>query len=230
MMILRRSRIVLLVALFAMGAAAQPGNPTAQPELHALAQTIDRHYNSLGSLQAGFTEIYSSNGQQRAESGTLRLKRPGKMRWDYQQPRVKLFLSDGKTAWFYVPGEQQARKASVKTLDDLRSPLRYLLGKTKLEKEFEGLAFAPDVKPLEPGDIVLRGIPRAMADTVEHVILEVSPAGQIRRLVIYSVDGSTTEFRFSNLLENTAIADSIFRFTPPPGVETVQASDLASQQ
>ena len=77
---------------------------------------------------------------------------------------------------------------------------------------------------------MLRGIPRAMADTVEHVILEVSPAGQIRRLVIYSVDGSTTEFRFSNLLENTAIADSIFHFAPPPGVETVQASDLASQQ
>jgi outer membrane lipoprotein carrier protein len=219
--------LVLIALLCACSPAQQPATPDA---LKNATQTIDHYYNSLQSLKADFTEIYSSNGQQRTESGTLLLKKPGKMRWDYKQPREKLFLSDGKTAWFYVPGEQQARKAPVSSLDDLRSPLRYLLGKTKLQKEFDALAFAPDVQPLTAGDVVLRGNPRELADRVEHVIIEASPSGQIRRLVIYSLDGSTTEFRFSNAAENVAVADSTFRFSPPPGVETIQATDLGTQQ
>ncbi len=68
----------------------------------------------------------------------LWLKRPGKMLWDYREPQPKVFVTDGKWAWFYVPGERQARKAAVKKLDDLRSPLRYLLGKTKLERNLRG--------------------------------------------------------------------------------------------
>ena len=216
---------VLLIVLGFASAAQSDGD-----QVSAIAKKIDSYYNSLASLKADFTEIYSSNGQQRSESGTLLLKKPGKMRWDYKQPREKLFLSDGKTAWFYVPGEQQARKAPVSKLDDLRSPLRYLLGKTKLQKEFDGLAVAGDVPPLTPGGIVLRGVPRDLADRVERVFLEASPDGQIRRLIIYSLDGSSTEFRFSNLAENTAIADSTFHFSPPPGVETIQATDLATQQ
>src|SRR5437660_620217 len=89
----------------------------APPDLKAITAAVDRHYNSLETFRANFTEIYSGNGVSRNESGTLTLKRPGKMRWDYVQPQPKLFLSDGKTAYFYVPGERQARKTSVKKLD-----------------------------------------------------------------------------------------------------------------
>src|SRR5205814_2103177 len=202
----------------------------AANSVHEIAKRVDQRYNDLQSFRADFTESYRGNGIDRSESGTLYLKRPGKMRWEYADPRPKLFLSDGKTAWFYVPGEQQARKAPVNKLDDLRSPLRYLLGKTKLEKEFDGLALAPDLPPLEPGDIVLRGRPKGMEDRIDHVVLDVSAEGQIRQIVIVEVDGSTTEFRFRNITENSAISDRQFRFTPPPGVETIQISDLAGQQ
>ena len=205
-------------------------NAFAANSIHEIAEKTDQRYNNLQSLRADFTESYRGNGIDRSESGTLYLKRPGKMRWEYAEPRPKLFLSDGKTAWFYVPGEQQARKAPGSKLDDLRSPLRYLLGKTKLEKEFDNLALAPDIQPLEPGDTVLRGRPKGMEDRVDHVLFDVSAEGQIRQIVIIEVDGSTTEFRFRNITENSAISDRQFRFTPPPGVETIQASDIAGQQ
>ena len=107
---------------------------------------MDQHYDHMRTLEAQFTETYTGADITRTESGTLLLKKPGRMRWDYDQPRPKLFLTDGSMAWFYVPGEQQARRTPVKQLDDLRSPLRYLLGKTKLEKELDGLSLAPDVK------------------------------------------------------------------------------------
>src|SRR6476620_3019291 len=119
------------------------------PDVHKVADAVDAHYNHLQSLQSEFSETYRGNGNERAESGTLWLKKPGKMRWEYRSPREKLFLSDGKDAWFYVPGDRQVRKTPVRKLDDLRSPLGFLLGKTKLEKELQGLGFAPDIAPMD---------------------------------------------------------------------------------
>jgi outer membrane lipoprotein carrier protein len=162
----------------------------------------------------------------RTESGTLLLKKPGRMRWDYDSPSSKLFLTDGSAAWFYVPGERQARKTPVKQLEDLRSPLRYLLGKTKLEKELEGLSVAADVQPLNPGDVVLRGVPKGMRERVAQTLLEVTPDGLISRIVVEELDGSVTEFRFLQQRANVQIRDQQFHFIPPPGVEVVAGTEF----
>ena len=192
------------------------------PDVHTVAQAVDNHYNHLKTLQADFTETYRGNGMERMESGTLWLKKPGKMRWEYRSPKEKLFLSDGQNAWFYVPGDRQARKTPVRKLDDLRSPLGFLLGKAKLEKELQGLSRAPDLTPANPGGVVLRGVPKALAGRVNFVVLEITSGNWIRRIVIEEMDGSSTEFVFQNPKENVEIVDQRFRFTPPAGVETVQ--------
>ncbi len=214
--------LVRLILILFVGSLA-----LAQQDVHAIADGVDRRYNNMQSLEAQFTETYRGAGMARNESGTLWLKRPGKMRWDYREPRPKLFISDGKTAWFYVPGDQQVRKASVKKLDDLRSPLRYLLGKTKLEKEFSGLSLAPDVKPTDATDVVLRGVPKGMEDRVSQVLLEITPDYQIRTITIDEADGSTTQFRLLEQKQNVSLTDSRFHFTPPPGVETVEATEIS---
>ena len=77
--------------------------------VHDIARAVDEHYNHLRSLEGEFTETYSGNGAQREESGTLWLKKPRKMRWEYRSPKEKLFVSDGQSVWFYVPAERQAR-------------------------------------------------------------------------------------------------------------------------
>ena len=191
-----------------------------------IAKRVDERYNSINTLAADFTESYKGAGISRTESGTLWLKHPGKMRWEYQEPGPKLFVTDGKNAFFYVPGDHQARRAPVKKLDDLRSPLRYLLGKTKLNKEFTNLSPAPDVEPTVPGDVVLRGIPKGLEDRVSSVLLEVSLQGEIRRIVLQEMDGAVTEFRFSNQRQNVPVPDERFHFTPPPGVELVEVPEM----
>jgi outer membrane lipoprotein carrier protein len=217
----------LLLASLCLTLAPMAGGAQQQGEIKTLANAVDQHYNQLKSLKSLFTEIYQAPGISRTESGTLWLKKPGRMRWEYKQPTEKLFLADSHTAYFYVPGERQARKTSIKNLDDIRSPLRYLLGKTKLEKELSGLSLAPDVFPLQPGDAVLRGVPKSMADRISEVVLEISPAHQIVRIRILEVDGTTTDFRFTSIEENVPVQDSLFRFTPPPGVETIQDDRVA---
>jgi outer membrane lipoprotein carrier protein len=191
------------------------------PDVRAIAQAVDNHYNHLQTLQAEVTETYRGAGIERTESGSLWLKKPGKMRWEYRSPKEKLFLSDGKDAWFYLPGDRQVRRTSVKKLDDLRSPLGFLLGRTRLEKELDGLSVASDVAPMTAGNTVLRGVPKAMADRVNEVVLEVTPDYRIARIQFEEADESVTEYRFSQQEENGAIADQRFRFAPPPGVEIV---------
>ena len=198
----------------------------AQTNVHALADKVDRRYNAMHTLQAEFVETYTGAGMSRTESGTLVLKKPGQMRWDYDQPHSKLFVTDGHTAWFYVPGERQARRTSIKQLDDLRSPLRYLLGKTKLEKELDGLSLAADQKPMNTGDLVLRGVPKGMRDRVEQTLVEVAPDGLIVRIVVEELDGSQTEFRFHQQKENVQVPDQQFHFVPPPGVEVVAGTEF----
>jgi outer membrane lipoprotein carrier protein len=198
----------------------------ASVNVDEIAKKVDERYNSTNSLAADFTESYTGAGISRTESGTLWLKHPGKMRWEYSEPGPKLFVTDGKNAFFYVPGDHQARRALVKKLDDLRSPLRYLLGKTKLNKEFTNLALASDINPVIPGDVVLRGIPKGMEDRVASVLLEVSLQGEIRRIVLTEVDGAVTEFRFSNQRPNVPVPDDRFRFTPPAGVEVVEVPEM----
>jgi outer membrane lipoprotein carrier protein len=218
-MMIKFAAAVLLVAVSPLsGAKAQ--------NVHAIAAAVDEHYNHLRTLQAEFVEVYRGLGMERTESGTVwlakaGLKKPGKMRWEYRSPREKLFVSDGKDAWFYVPDDRQARKTDARKLDDIRSPLAFLLGKSKLEKELQALSLAPDVAPVTAGDVVLRGVPLALADRVSEILLELTPEHRIARIVINEVDGAATEYRFSDQKENVAIPEGRFQFNPPPGTETV---------
>jgi len=194
----------------------------ALPSVGSVARQVDDHYNHLQSLMADFTEIYQGSGMDRTESGTLWLKKPGKMRWEYRSPEEKLFVDDGHNGWLYLPAEKQVRKSSMKKLDDLRSPLAFLLGKTKLEKELAGLSFAPDIKTWHADDVILRGIPRGLEDTLRQVIVEVTPERAIARILLYGTDDSITEYRFSNQKENIPVADAQFRFTPAAGTEVIE--------
>jgi outer membrane lipoprotein-sorting protein len=65
-----------------------------------------------------------------------------------------------------------------------------------------------------------------MKDRISEVVLEVSSSHQIHRIVIHGVDSTITDFRFSQIEENVPVQDSLFRFTPPPGVDTIEDSPV----
>ncbi|MBO0912052.1 MAG: outer membrane lipoprotein carrier protein LolA, partial [Acidobacteria bacterium] len=134
-----------------------------------------------------------------------------------------LFVADGHDGWLYLPQEKQVRKSSMKDLSDLRSPIAFLLGRTKLERELSGLAFVPEIEAWHPEDAVLRGVPRGMEDRVRDVVLEITPDDHIARILIHGVDDSVTEYRFANLKENVRVPESLFRFTPAEGAEVIES-------
>lgn len=186
------------------------------PPVNAILTRIDDHYNRLHSLAAGYTEHYAGMGLDRTESGTLLLKKPGRMRWNYTAPVGKVFILDGRFAWFYTPGDSQATRIPAKDLDDMRSPLRFLLGHTHLQNELKDLSVTTDGAGYR-----VSGIPRAMAQRVKLLTLCVTSQGAIESMRAEEIDGTVTEFSFRELREDVSIQDSTFRFTPPSGVATV---------
>jgi outer membrane lipoprotein carrier protein len=177
---------------------------------------VDDHYNHLSSLRAHYVEHYSGMGMDRSEEGTLLLKKPGRMRWSYAAPVGKVFVLDGKFAWFYTPGDAQATRVPAKELDDLRSPLRFLLGHTQLKKELDELTVA-----VAGSGFRISGVPKGMAQRVKLLTLGVTAAGAIETMRLEETDGAVTEFAFSDMQENVQVKDSDFVFTPPDGVAVV---------
>ncbi len=212
-------RLILAASLHAVCLSGQQDPHPAKDSRVALAQRVDQHYNHLHSLKAGFTESYTGLGMHRSESGTLLLLKPGRMRWDYASPAGKLFVLDGKYAWFYTRGDAQVQRIPAKQLDDLRSPLRFLLGHTQIQKELNHLTLAPAPN----GDFTLTGQPQGEEKRVPRISLTVTSAGAITAIEIEEADGAITRFTFSAEEPNAAIPSDTFHFTPPAGVPVIDA-------
>ena len=204
----------LIAAAILFGLPAMPASAQQAPA--DLVKRVDDHYNHLRTLRARYSEHYTGMGLDRTETGTLTLRKPGLMRWSYDKPAGKVFVLDGKFGWFYTPGEPQVSRTPAKQIDDLRSPLQFLLGHTKLQKELEHLTVAP-----EGANFRISGVPKGMADRVHLLTLTVNPAGTIQALTIEETDGATTAFSFSDIEENVPIPASDFSFTPPPHTQIV---------
>lgn len=214
-----RVRRFLFAAPFCALSVGLCGVAAAQSTLSPaeIAARVDRHYNALHSLEVHFVQNYEGMGMHRHEAGVLLLRKPGRMRWTYTDPDGKLFILDGHDGYFYSPGETEAQKVPEKQLDDLRSPLQFLLGHTELEKELKNLT----VTTTGSGLYVLAGVPKGLEQRVASLKITASADGTIRSMTITETDGVTNAFDFSGEVDNVPAPNSAFVFVPPPGVHVV---------
>jgi outer membrane lipoprotein carrier protein len=202
----------LLLLLIVISARAQTPNAEQQ------AARIDKHYNALHSLSVDFIQKYDGMGMHRQERGVLLLKKPGKMRWSYTSPAGKLFVLDGRNAYFYSPGDTEIPRVSAKKLDDLRSPLRFLLGHTELAKQLSNL----QITSAENGAYTLSGIPKNMAQRIASFTLTATADGVIQSMRIEETDGAVNTFDFTHEQPNALATDADFIFHPPAGTHIVE--------
>ena len=187
--------------------------------LDALLKRVETRYNRAKTLQVLFHEEYTPPGRaKRTESGRLMLRKPGKMRWDYDQPKGKLFVSDGKYLWLYTPAENRAERMKLKESDDMRAPLAFLLGKLDFQKEFrnlQGKAEGPDTRiTAEP-----------KTDTLPYSAVEfvVSAEQRIKVVKVTGFDHSLLEFRFDEEKVDPQLDAKVFQFQAPKGAQMVEA-------
>jgi outer membrane lipoprotein carrier protein len=199
--------------------------PSFAQQEHGLADIVDgvgRSFANMKDLSSDFIQIFEDSlNRKQQESGHLYLMRPRMMRWEYKKPEDKLFVSDGKTVYFYVPADRQVNKEAVKNSFDDRIPLMFLLGQSNLRKEFTRFELL-NTKPFFEGTKVVRMYPKNKTD-LQEIVMEVDPASYlITRLLLTHSDGARSEFIFSGIRTNTGLRSSLFDFTVPPDVEVVQ--------
>jgi outer membrane lipoprotein carrier protein len=209
----------LVFFLTILALVISPGVNAQKSELDQLVSSLQSKYNKLRSMAADFTQVYTAPGERtRRESGRLLLKKPGRMRWDYTSPETKLFVSNGRVIYEYIPSDKYATKSSVKESDDLRAPFMFLLGRGNLQRDFKLIEFARE-SPVKSGNKVLKLVPKRAQDFSE-LMIEVEPVSlQISRLSFIDDDQGRSDFIFSNISENVPASSSQFSFKPPPGVE-----------
>lgn len=206
--------------------------PLAQfGELESTINALQKKYSLVRDLKMDFIQTYKSpHRAMKTETGILFLKRPGKMRWEYKTPSEKLFVSNGKTIYFFLPEERQVQKLPVKESRDQRIPFLFLLGRGNLKKDFSKIEWATDNKPFFQGNKVIYAYPKKGIDGFFRILMEFDPQNyQLQRISIVEIDASTSEFVFTNIKENIGTRDQDFDFKVPPNVEVLQSSDETMQ-
>ena len=201
--------VALVATLFASAALADPA-----ADARALAR-LEQVLGSLDSVRAEFEQelIATPGGASEHASGTLYLRKPGRFRWDYSRPK-QLIVCDGLRLWLYDPELEQATVRRVKdTLS--QTPAMLLAGEARVRDGFTvrdgGRAQGLDWVVLVPkaNDTDFREIRLALAGNT------------LRRIEFTDKLNQRTLIELKRLERNLKLPDSLFTFTPPPGVDVI---------
>ena len=218
-----RHLLPLLVCVFSFNSPLAFGARPQVPEHSTALHLLETRYAAAHTLRVRFLERYLENGKfVRAEAGVAYFRRPGKMRWDYDAPEKNTFLVDGKYVWFYSPADRTATRMPARQSEDWRTPLAFLTSHMKLSRLCAKIDLA--AQTASSGDSVFACVLRSPTDAEpapKPVQFEVSPDGELRRIVIEQDDGIDLEFSFSGWEWDPPVDKSTFDFVPPRGVAIV---------
>jgi outer membrane lipoprotein carrier protein len=220
-----------LLALFALAApaAAAPAAPSpaaTKPEaLPQVIQRLQKRYDSAGDYRAKFTQryTYAATGRERTSTGELLVKKPGRMRWNYEGPEPQMYLASEGTLWVYEPEAKQAYRQDLKG-SQLPAAVSFLMGKGKLSDEFD-ISLAKELPYGDPQDHRLALKPRKPQSTYKAIYLVVDPKTYlVRQSVLINSQGDINAIAFSEVKINTKLADSLFKWTEPPGTRVIDTA------
>jgi outer membrane lipoprotein carrier protein len=187
--------------------------------LSATAAELDNAASVVAGSEASFTQRFTPKGFSTAapESGSVVFGSLPMMRWSYTSPEQKLFVFDGRRSWFYVPGDKQVTVADVD--DSRRAELPFLLigDAAARERLF-------NIKETKRGSSVVTTLqPKSGSAQIRNVTVTTSAASHLLERIEYTDrEGNRTSFDFSGFHKRAASPDT-FRFTPPAGVQVVNA-------
>jgi len=234
----------IILALSLLGWTSQKTDELFGAEQRdAVLEQFEARYRAARSLSATFLQEYSDNGKvTRKEAGKSYFLHPGKMRWDYEAPEKNTFLADGKYVWFITPEDHTATRMAAKKSGDWRTPLAFLTNGIKLSRICAQVERAADVSPREAGYKVYRCELRGAEDTDANregggrqrgaakvhaakgagaVLFELSPQGELSRILIDERAGIQVEFTFKDWQWNPVLPKTLFQFEAQPGMVIV---------
>jgi outer membrane lipoprotein carrier protein len=196
---------------------ALPGTLFSETSEQQALDAIQRQYEKVSTFEADFTQrsYVKMMNQTQSVKGTVKIKKPGKMKWVYGAPDTQILISDGKNLWLYVPEEEQATKVPVESIYSSNTPALFLAGKGKLTRSFNVESVSQ-----ENQNILVTLVPKNEDQGLARLILHADKKNyQITGSTVYDKLGNKTEIRFSRIRINREIPEEQFQLKTPPGVE-----------
>ena len=213
--------LLLWIAIFVFPAPAVRAEGLSLEQLTAKTQEV---YEKTTDLKARFIQEVTIKSMKKTEreEGTVWIKNPKMMLWDYTKPKEKKLVINARTAWLYVAED---RMVYVQNADDVyrsRMAVKFLSGIGKLSEDFQ-LRFAKDNPLDEEGNYLLTLTAKEKGTGIDRLHLTVDGKSfQIIQCRFSDDYGNTTRLRFSDIRTNTGVSDKFFTFKPPAGVEVVK--------
>jgi len=207
----------VIAALILTGAPAL----SQVPSLDELAGRIQAAYDHTGDFKANFIQeaTIKSMGRTTREEGTVYLKKPERMLWDYTKPSMKRLVINPRKAWLYIPDDEIVYVQDAKDVLSSKMTIRFLTGIGRLKDDFDMALPAGGPTDTE-GNYVVVLTPRGYEAGIKTLLLTVDKdTFHIRGCLFTDLYDNDTRLTFSNIEFNTDPADELFDFTPPPGVK-----------
>lgn len=214
--------VAIVSACLILSATGRPAESAPSPNSAGAADAVnearrvEEALNGVKGLIASFTQTVESPGLPRPqiEKGTVYLLRPGRMRFQYDVPKGKLAIADGRKTYLYLPEERQVLVAPL----DARSPasgVSILMQRIDLAATFT-VGWGPGP---ERGPRPLMLSPRAPQPEYEYLLLTTGPDRLVKSLTIVEPLGSRVTYRLERVRRVDTLEDELFEFSPPAGIE-----------
>ncbi|MEW6269891.1 MAG: outer membrane lipoprotein chaperone LolA [Thermodesulfobacteriota bacterium] len=214
-------RAALAAALLLCPALA--ASARAERSSHDVVREVQERYDATQNFTADFTQEMriEAGGQVIRSTGTMWFRKPGRMRWEYVTPEKQTIVADGETLWIDQPIDNQVLKAPLRQAFESRTPVSFLLGVARIERDFH----ATLLSPAEDGSLRLQLESNDSADgSLGSLILEVDPATyDVRAAVIRDPLNNTTRVVLADMKRNGTVDDDLFVYERRPGVDVIEA-------
>jgi len=180
---------------------------------------VQKRYDSVRDMRASFvqTSFSAALGKETEAHGTVLVKRPGKMRWEYAEPDGRVIVLDGEAIKIWNPQDKQLQIAKLSASNVSPTALGFLMGQGVLRDTF-------DAKPAsEPGrtDKGLLLHPKGDAG-FESLLLWLDPkTSELRESVVVDLFGNKTRLKLESIVENGGVDAKAFELATPPGAEVI---------
>jgi outer membrane lipoprotein carrier protein len=212
--------VLLWTAICVFSAPALCAEVLSLEQLTAKTQEV---YEKTTDLKTHFIQEVTIKSMKKTEreEGTVWIKNPKMMMWDYVKPNGKKLVINAKTAWLYVAEDRMVYVQNAEDVYRSRMAVKFLSGIGKLSEDFQ-LRFTKDNPRDEEGNYLLTLTAKEKGNGIDrlHLIVD-GKTFQILQCHFNDNYGNTTRLRFSDIHTNTGVSDKFFTFKPPAGVETV---------
>ena len=212
----------IALAAVLSGAIASAQSATSALSADTLARALQEHYDKIHDFKASFEQTFRGGvlrGPSSKGEGTVAVKKPGRMRWDYTKPDRQLIVSDGTILHSCVQDTKKwecDEPVPVPRDNDAPSAALFLAGRGDIVRDFK---VSRVESPVRGGTLALRLDPRKPDPDYEYLVVAFDPATyQIRGLTTRDHQAGESTIVFTDIKVNTNIPDKTFVFTPPRSV------------